>query len=295
MKYSAPCRHDGRIEVCNLPVADIVAAIQDGEEFSVHGACVTCGNLVEREYGVGATLGVLRDRVTFVIDGQGIVRHVFTSKMARLALPQLDVKWVKVTPEDRIASVANGTVDIECGSTTKTLGRMAQVDFSVLTFLDGGSLLTLSAANINKLTDLSGKRVAVIPGTTTEGAVRGMVKKLGLQNVTLLSVKDHSEGVAALDDAKIDAYASDRTLLAGLAVSSRNPAKLYLIEDFISYEPYALMVRRGDPAFHLAVDRVLIRLYRSAEVVPIYEKWFGPFPESGSLIAAVYVLNSVPD
>jgi glutamate/aspartate transport system substrate-binding protein len=212
-----------------------------------------------------------------------------------LALPQLDVKWVKVTPENRIASVANGTVDIECGSTTKTLRRMEQVDFTVLTFLDGGTLLTLSAANVNRLTDLSGKRVAVIPGTTTEGAVRDMIKKLGLQNVTLLAVKDHSEGVAALDDAKIDAYASDRTLLASLAVSSRNPAKLYLIEDFISYEPYALMVRRGDPNFHLAVDRVLVRLYRSAEVVPIYEKWFGPFPEGGSLIAAVYVLNSVPD
>src|SRR6266581_2287005 len=185
-----------------------------------------------------------------------------------LALPQLDVKWVKLTPENRASSVANGTVDIECGSTTKTLGRMAQVDFTVLTYLDGGSLLTASAANINKLTDLSGKRVAVIPGTTTERAVRDMIKKLGLQSVTLL---------------------------AGLAVSSRNPAKLYLIEDFISYEPYALMVRRGDPNFHLAVDRALIRLYRSAEVVPIYEKWFGPFPEGGSLIAAVYVLNSVPD
>lgn len=212
-----------------------------------------------------------------------------------LGLGQLDVKFVKVTPEDRINAVNSGTVDIECGSTTKTLGRMAQVDFTVLTFLDGGSLLTLSEAKINRLTDVSGKRVAVVPGTTTEAALRDMLKKLNLQNVTLLAVKDHAEGVAALDDAKIDAYASDRTLLAGLAVSSRNPAKLYLMADFISYEPYALMVKRGDPNFHLAVDRTLIKLYRSAEVVPIYEKWFGPFPESGSLIAAVYVLNSVPD
>src|SRR5499427_6816651 len=212
-----------------------------------------------------------------------------------LGLGQLDVKYVKVTPEDRINAVNSGTVDIECGSTTKTLGRMAQVDFTVLTFLDGGSLLTLSEAKINRLTDLSGKRVAVAPGTTTEAALRDMIKKLNLQNVTLLGVKDHAEGLAALDDAKVDAYASDRTLLAGLAVSSRNPAKLYLMEDFISYEPYALMIKRGDPNFHLAVDRTLIRLYRSAEVVPIYEKWFGPFPESGSLIAAVYVLNSVPD
>ena len=212
-----------------------------------------------------------------------------------LALSQLDVKWVKVTPEDRIAAVANGAVDIECGSTTKTLGRMAQVDFTVLTFLDGGSLLTTRAANIKKLADVAGKRVAVIAGTTTEAAVRDMVKKLALQNVKLLGVKDHSEGLAALDAARIDAYASDRTLLAGLAVTSKDPAKLYLIEDFISFEPYALMIRRGDANFRLAVDRTLIRLYRNAEAVPIYEKWFGPFPEGGSLISAVYVLNSVPD
>ena len=212
-----------------------------------------------------------------------------------LQLSQLDVKWVKVIPENRIASVANGSVDIECGSTTKTLSRMGQVDFTVLTFLDGGSLLTAKASGITRLTNVSGKRVALIPGTTTEGAMRDVIKKLALQNVTLLGVKDHSEGIAALDDGKVDAYASDRTLLTGLAVRSRDPAKLALLEEFISYEPYALMIRRGDPGFQLAVNRVLIRLYRSAEVVPIYEKWFGPFPESGSLIAAVYVLNSVPE
>ena len=211
-----------------------------------------------------------------------------------LALPQLDVKWVKVTPETRIASVANGTVDIECGSTTKTLGRMAQVDFTVLTFLDGGSLLTVSAANINKLTDLAGKRVAVIPGTTTEAAVRDMVKKLALQNTTLLAVKDHSEGVAALDDGRIDAYASDRTLLAGLAVSSRNPAKLYLIEDFISYEPYALMLRRGDPEFRLAVNRTLARLYRSGQVLDIYRRWFGQWGNPSPLTLGMYAVEGLP-
>jgi len=212
-----------------------------------------------------------------------------------LSLLQLDVKWAKVTAENRIVSVANGTVDIECGTTTKTLSRMAQVDFTLLTFLDGGSLLVATASGINKLTDLPGKRLAVIPGTTTERAVRDVVRKLSLQNVTLLSVTDHAEGLAALDAGKIDAYASDRMLLTGLAVASKNPAKLAVIEGFISYEPYAFMIRRGDTNFRLAVDRVLTRLYRSAEVVPIYEKWFGPFPEGGSLIAALYVLNSVPE
>ena len=212
-----------------------------------------------------------------------------------LSLSQLDVKWAKVTAENRIASVANGTVDIECGTTTKTLSRMAQVDFTLLTFLDGGSLLVTAASGIGKLTDLPGKRVAVIPTTTTERAIHDVVRKLSLQNVTLLSVKDHAEGLAALDAGKIDAYASDRTLLVGLIAGSKDRTKLRVIENFISYEPYAFMVRRGDANFQLAANRTLTRLYRSAEVVPIYEKWFGPFPEGGSLIAALYVLNSVPE
>ena len=212
-----------------------------------------------------------------------------------LSLSQLDVKWAKVTAENRIAAVANGAVDIECGTTTKTLSRLAQVDFTLLTFLDGGSLLVTTASGIGKLTDLPGKRVAVIPTTTTERAMHNIVKKLSLQNVTLVSVKDHAEGLAAIDAGRIDAYASDRTLLVGLAATSKDRTKLKVVDDFISYEPYGFMVRRGDANFQLAVNRALTRLYRNAEVVPIYEKWFGPFPEGGSLIAALYVLNSVPE
>lgn len=212
-----------------------------------------------------------------------------------LSLSQLDVKWAKVTAENRIASVANGAVDIECGTTTKTLSRMAQVDFTLLTFLDGGTLLVTTASGIGKLTDLPGKRVAVIPTTTTERAMHNIVKRLSLQNVTLVSVKDHAEGMAAIDAGRIDAYASDRTLLVGLVATSKDRTKLKVLDDFISYEPYAFMIRRGDANFQLAVNRALTRLYRSAEVVPIYEKWFGPFPEGGSLIAALYVLNSIPE
>jgi glutamate/aspartate transport system substrate-binding protein len=212
-----------------------------------------------------------------------------------LSLSQLDVKWAKVTAENRIAAVANGAVDIECGTTTKTLSRMAQVDFSLLTFLDGGSLLVTTASGINKLTDLPGKRVAVIPTTTTERAMHNIIKRLSLQNVTLVSVKDHAEGMVAIDAGRIDAYASDRTLLVGLGATSKDRTKLRVLDDFISYEPYAFMIRRGDANFQLAVNRALTRLYRNAEVVPIYEKWFGPFPEGGSLIAALYVLNSIPE
>ena len=212
-----------------------------------------------------------------------------------LSLPKLDVKWVKVTAENRIASVVNGTVDIECGTTTKTLSRMQQVDFSALTFLDGGSLLVSTASGVKKITDLAGKRVAVIPTTTTERAMHEVITKLSIPNVTLVAVKDHAEGLGALDAGKVDAYATDHALLVRLARSSKDPSKVEVLEAFISYEPYAFMMRRGDTGFRLAVDRVLARLYRSAEVVPIYEKWFGPFPAGTNLIAALYVLNSVPE
>ena len=221
--------------------------------------------------------------------------HIAEGVKKDLSLAKLDVKWAKVTAENRIAHVVGGTVDIECGTTTKTLSRMQQVDFTLLTFLDGGSLLVSTAAGIKKITDLAGKRVAVIPTTTTEHAMRDVVTKLSIPNVTLVAVKDHAEGLGALDDGKVDAYATDRALLVRLARSSRDPSKVALLEAFISYEPYAFMVRRGDASFRLAVDRVLTRLYRSAEVVPIYEKWFGPFPEGTNMIAALYVLNSVPE
>jgi len=221
--------------------------------------------------------------------------HIAEGVKKDLSLAKLDVKWAKVTAENRIARVVGGTVDIECGTTTKTLSRMQQVDFTLLTFLDGGSLLVSTASGIKKITDLAGKRVAVIPTTTTEHAMRDVVTKLSIPNVTLVAVKDHAEGLGALDDGKVDAYATDRALLVRLARSSKDPSKVTLLEAFISYEPYAFMVRRGDASFRLAVDRVLTRLYRSAEVVPIYEKWFGPFPEGTNMMAALYVLNSVPE
>ena len=208
-----------------------------------------------------------------------------------LQMPDLAVKWALVTVENRVASVQNGTIDLECGSTTNTLSRQAQADFSLTTFVTGASLLTLKQT---VTANLSGFRIAVIPGTTTERALKDAMDKSST-SAQLVPVKDHSDGRTALENKTADAYASDREILIGLALTAKNPADFALVDRYFSYEPYALMVRRGDPAFHLAVDRVLIRLYRSAEVVPIYEKWFGPFPETGSLIAAVYVLNSVPD
>jgi glutamate/aspartate transport system substrate-binding protein len=223
-----------------------------------------------------------------------LCREIAAGVQRDLNLSKLEIKWVKLPPDARISAVVSGRVDIECGSTTRTLSREAQVDFTNLTFVDGASLLVTESSGIKRPVHLAGKRIAVVQTTTTERVLAETLKRLSITNATLFAVKDHPEALAALESGKIDAYASDRVILAGLRTSARDPEKLALLEDYLSYEPYAFVVRRNDSSFRLAVNRVLARLYRSAEVVPIYEKWFGPMPEGG-LIPAVFALQSVPE
>jgi glutamate/aspartate transport system substrate-binding protein len=220
--------------------------------------------------------------------------RVAASVGKELALPSLQVKWVKVTVENRMRMVANGTIDLECGSTTASLSRQEQVDFSLLTFIDGGSLLVTDSSGIRGVSTLGGKRVAIILGTTTEKRLADALKKHTV-TATMVPVPDHAAGVAALDDGTADAYASDRVILIGIGRKSKDPAKLSLVEEYFSYEPYGLMLRRGDSAFRLSVNRSVASLYRSGEIVPIYEKSFGSMTTAGPLIGAMYLINGLPE
>jgi glutamate/aspartate transport system substrate-binding protein len=212
----------------------------------------------------------------------------------QLGLSDLSIKWLVVTPENRITMVTNGTVDLECGSTTNTLSRQEQVDFSSMTFVDGGSLLVRTDARIDRLSDIAGKRIAVVPGTTTEKVMAEAFKKANL-TVQMINVKEHAEGIAALEKGTVDAYASDRVILIGLAMKSKDPTKLAIADQYFSYEPYGLMLRRGDADFRLAVNRVLGRLYRSGEIVQVYERWFGSFERTSNLLQAMFLLHSLPE
>jgi ABC-type amino acid transport substrate-binding protein len=224
-----------------------------------------------------------------------LCRQVVGSLQAQLGLPKLSIKWVNVNAESRLTSVANGSVDLECGSTTHTLTRREIVDFSLTTFVDGASLLVTTASGIKGVADLPGKRIAVIPNTTTERALADWFRANNVIGAKVSNVKLHVEGLAALDNGQIDAYATDRVILFGLATNSKDASRLSLLQEYFSYEPYGLVLRRDDPAFRLAVDRALATMYRSRAVVPIYEKWFGPISRATNLIQGMYLLNALPE
>ncbi len=211
----------------------------------------------------------------------------------QLKLDTLDLKWVLVQPSDRMEKVAKGEVDLECGSTTASLSRMENVDFSLMTFADGGGYITASD-KINSLADLKGRKLGVADGTTTERTLRAALAKKQL-DTELVIVKDHQDGIAAMAAGKVDAYASDRALLAGLILGSGNKSAWRLGGELLSYEPYALMMRRDDADFRLAVNRELARLYRSREVLDIYERWFGAIGKAGPLLENLYFLNGLPE
>ena len=220
--------------------------------------------------------------------------HVASAIQKQLGIANLKLNWVPVTAENRIDMVSQGKIDLECGTTTASLSRQERVDFSLMTFVDGGSLLTKSDANLRGAGDLAGKRIAIIPGTTTETALSRFLKE-EFVTVETVRVKDHLEGVAAIEKGLADAFASDRGLLIGIAVTSKDPTRFGLSNVLFSYEPYGFMLRRNDAAFRLAVNRALAELYRSRDIASIYDRWFGAFGKPTQAIQAMYLLNGLPE
>jgi glutamate/aspartate transport system substrate-binding protein len=248
------------------------------------------------------TLGYLESAPPFSFPGPDrrpvgysidLCTHVAGAIQQQLGV-NLKLNWVPVTAENRIDMVAQGKVDIECSTTTASLSRQERVDFSLMTFVDGGGLLTTSDISLNSQAELADKRIAVIPGTTTEKALAEYLKREFI-TVKVVPVKHHLEGLAAIDKGLAEAFASDRGILIGLAVTSKDPTRFALTNVLFSYEPYGLMMRRNDAAFRLAVNRALAGLYRSSGVAPIYERWFGAFGKPSAAIQAMYLLNGLPE
>ncbi|MBX3675986.1 MAG: amino acid ABC transporter substrate-binding protein [Rhodocyclaceae bacterium] len=236
-------------------------------------------------------LGDNRQPVGYSVE---LCQRVAESVKRQLGLAQLNIKWVQVVPENRMEKLISGEIDLECGSTTNTLSRQEQVAFSLLTFADGGSLMMKQGSTLKGLADMGGRTIGVVPGTTTERTLRDALSRHKVKAKTVL-LKDHADGVVAVMQGKVDAYASDRVILFGLVLGSGNQKNLRLTEELFSYEPYALMIRKDDPAFRLAVNRELARLYRSEEIYAIYDRWLGVFGTPGPLLKSLYFLNGLPE
>ena len=208
--------------------------------------------------------------------------------------PELKVNWMPGSVAERLQMVASGRAELECANTTQTQSRLANVDFSNLIFVDGGGLLVVAGAPINQVSDLAGKRVAVLKGTTTEQRLNDMLR-VRLINATVLPIADANQGVAMLESGAADAYAGDKVKLVGLAVQSKDPSKLALVAEELSFEPYALAMPRNDSAFRLEVNKALTQVYVSGEIERIFGQWLGKLGRPTPLLSAMFLLNSIPD
>ena len=190
--------------------------------------------------------------------------------------------------------VASGKADLECANTTASQTRMKEVDFSNLIFVDGGGFLIRADGPVNGFGDFATKSIAVTAGTTTERRLNGMLKDR-LINAKVVTVKDGVEGVALLESGAVAGFASDKIKLIGLAAQAKDPKVFALLAEDLSFEPYAFMLPRNDSAYRLVINKALTQVYLSGEIEQIFAKWLGKLGRPSGLLAAMYVLNSVPE
>ena len=211
----------------------------------------------------------------------------------QLNLTEMTLAFLPVTAVDRFAAIASGKADLLCEPTTETLSRRQQVDFSIPTFVDGAGLLIRSDGP-RSIKALAGRKIGVLAGTTTEDALQNTLKEAGIE-AEVIPAKTHQQGLAMLDDGRISAYFADRSILVFLAQQSKAPEKLMLAENYLTVEPYALALPRGDEDFRLAVDRALSHIYRNGEIVAIFAKTFGGKAKPSGILEALYLIAALAD
>jgi ABC-type amino acid transport substrate-binding protein len=223
-----------------------------------------------------------------------LCRHIAAAVRDELGLAEIDLSFVPlVSMEDRLKAVENGDVDVECGATTNTLSRRERVDFTLITFITGGAVVSLTGSPIATMEMIAGKSIAVIEGTTTERSLRNYITANGF-DVEVEVVQTREEGMEAVRQGRVDGFASDRTTLIGQVFRDGNRGTFQLTQNVFSYEPYAIMLRRGDTTFRLAADRALASLYRTARIRRVYHNWFGRYGEPMTrLIEAMYEFQAV--
>jgi glutamate/aspartate transport system substrate-binding protein len=204
---------------------------------------------------------------------------------AELKLPKLDVKYQLVTSANRIPLMANGTIDLECGSTTNNIARQEQVWFTMTHFVTANRWASKKSSNVKKLADLKGKTIVSTAGTTN---IKQITEINAAQNLgmNIISANGHSEAFQMVETGRAVAFVMDDILLAGLVAQSRTPADYEISADALSVEPYGIMVRKDDKAFKAVADRAMQNVYKQGHIRGIYEKWFQkPVPPKGVNLA----------
>ena len=199
-------------------------------------------------------------------------------------MAKLDIKYQPVTSQNRIPLVQNGTVDIECGSTTNNAARQKDVAFAVTTYVEEVRIAVKANSGITSIAQLNGKNVATTTGTTSVQLLRKHERATGVDFKEVFG-KDHADSFLLLESGRADAFVMDGQILAGNIAKSKNPADFKIVGEVLSVEPIAIMMRKDDPAFKKAVDDSLKALIKSGEMAKIYDKWFmQPIPPTNTRI-----------
>jgi glutamate/aspartate transport system substrate-binding protein len=187
--------------------------------------------------------------------------------------PNLRIDYVLVTPETRIPAILGNRIDLECGSTTANAERRQRVAFSPLIFVAGTRLMVPKELRVSSITDLKGKTIVVTRGTTNEQAIQAADKKFSL-GLKIVTADDHEQSYRMVADGQADAFATDDVLLYGLIARHKAQDRMKVVGDFLSYEPYGIMFRKGDPQLAAVVERTFRKLATNHDLVPLYRQWF---------------------
>ena len=213
-----------------------------------------------------------------------LCQRVLADVQKQLGLPKLDVRYQVVTSQNRIPLVQNGTVDIECGSTTNNAARQKDVAFAVTTYVEEVRIAVKANSGITDIDQLNGRKVATTTGTTSVQHLRKH-ERAHKVNFEEIYGKDHADSFLLLETGRADAFVMDAQILAGNIAKSKNPADFRIVGDVLNVEPIAIMLRKDDPAFKKAVDDSLKAIFRSGEIAKIYDKWFvQPIPPANTRV-----------
>ncbi len=213
-----------------------------------------------------------------------VCQRVLADVQKALQLPRLEIKYQAVTSGNRIPLVQNGTVDIECGSTTNNATRQKDVAFAVTTYVEEVRIAVKAASDINSLAQLAGKSVATTSGTTSVQLLRKHERATGIDFKEVFG-KDHADSFLLLESGRADAFVMDGQILAGNIAKAKKPGDFRILAEVLSVEPIAIMLRKDDPAFKKAVDERIVVLMKSGEMARLYDKWFvQPIPPSNTSV-----------